>query len=224
MPTKQSPYHSVLAILKKDALGELRDRFAFSALIMFAIVTLSSISMSIGGIALSADLSAALLWVILFFAAMAGLARVFIQEQDAGTLLTLRVYARPQAVLFGKMIFNLLLLVLLSILLVPLFVVFLNVEVYSWVGLAAILLLGSAGMAAVATITAAMATQSQGRSSLFTILTFPVLLPLFLGAISATAGIFAGEMPEWQQLMFLLGYNVVSVIAVSILFDHLWYD
>ena len=219
---KPSLYLSVIAVLKKDALSELRSRYAFSTLLVFTITALASLSMSIGGITLQPRLAAALLWVILFFSAMAGLARIFVQEQDAGTLLTLRIYALPQAVLFGKMIFNILLLSGLGVVLLPLFLIFFNISVRNWLSLAGVLFLGIIGVAAVSTLTAAMASQAQGRSALFTVLTFPLILPGFLGAIQLTGAIFAGENLAYEYFVFLGGYGLVAVAAGSIVFDFLW--
>ena len=223
MRIKPSPYVSLWAVLTKDALSELRTPFAFSTLTMFAVTTLSAVSISVSGEPLSEVLAAALLWVILFFSAMSGLARVFAQEQDAGTLLTLRVYARSQAVLLGKMLFNICLLTGLSCLVVPVFLAFFNVEVKSWGWFILILLAGVLGMSVVTTMTAAISVQSRSRSSLLAIITFPILLPQFLSSINATAAIFSGGIPDIQQVFFLLGFDVVMAIAVSILFDYLWY-
>lgn len=65
---------------RADSLCEFRTRYALSALFMFAFISLTSISMSIGVVSLPAELMSALLWIILFFCAMAGLSRVFVQE------------------------------------------------------------------------------------------------------------------------------------------------
>lgn len=215
---------AVQAVLYKDALCEYRTRYAAGALVMFALTALSSISMALAGAPLAPELAAALLWVVLFFCAMAGLARVFTQEQEAGTLLGLRLYAPAQVVFFGKLLFNLLLLGGLACLVVPLFVVFLAVEVSQWPAFTLVLLLGCAGMAAVATLTAAMVLYAQGKHALFTVLTFPVLLPQFLCAISATAKLLAGSAPEYRELLFMAGYDAAVVAAGVLLFDYLWQD
>ncbi|SDF54548.1 heme exporter protein CcmB [Sporolituus thermophilus] len=215
---------SVAAIIAKDAVSEFRSRYAAGVLSMFALVTLASISMTVGGIGLSPTLLAALLWVIIFFSAMAGLCRVFVQEQEAGTLFTLRMFAKPQAVLFGKLIFNIILLTGLTLLIAPLFIIFFNVEAFSWQSLCGILLLGDIGIAAVATLTAAMVAHTEGKGSLFTVLSFPLLLPQFLTAIQTTEKVFSGALPVWNQLVFMAGYDATVIIAASILFDYLWND
>jgi heme exporter protein B len=85
-----------------------------------------------------------------------------------------------------------------------------------------VLLLGTTGIAAAATLTAAIATESEGKGALFTVLTFPVILPLFLMAIRATDMIFVGCLPELSQVIFLTGYDATVVVVASILFDFLW--
>jgi heme exporter protein B len=226
---------SIGAVLRKDAVSELRSKYAFSALAVFALTCLASMSMSfglsIGGntameLHLQSAIQATLLWIIMFFSAMAGLGRSFVQEQDAGTLLTLKVYASPQAIYFGKVIFNVLLLVGLSVLVLPLFIIFFDVGGYvtDWVSMIGVLWLGGAGLAVISTMTAAMAAQAQGRSSLFTVLTFPLILPHFLGAISVTRSLFAGEPAEMSQFLFMGGYTLVALIIGSVLFDYLWVE
>ena len=225
MERTASPFRSALwAVLAKDGLCELRSRYAFSTLLMFALVTLSSVSMTLASMTLSPEMGAALLWIILFFCAMAGLSRVFEQEQEAGTIFALRLYVPGQAVLFGKLLFNLGMLILLTILVVPLFVLFLNVDIPFDFSLPLILLAGNLGIAAASTLTAAIVAKTQGKSALFAVLTFPVLLPQFLAVISATVKVLShGELllGEW---FFMIGYDVVLCIGASILFDYLWDD
>lgn len=210
------------AVLKKDAVCEMRTRYAAGALIMFALTALASVSMAIAGAGLPLELAAALLWVVLFFCAMAGLARVFVQEQEAGTLLGLRLYATGQTVFWGKLLFNLALLIGLACLVVPLFILFFNIEVVNWLPFIAILVLGCGGIAIVSTLTAAMVMYAQGKHAIFTVLTFPVLLPQFLSAISATSKILSGSAPEYSELVFMAGYDAAVVAAGVLLFDYLW--
>ncbi|MBC8014924.1 MAG: heme exporter protein CcmB [Sporomusaceae bacterium] len=225
MPHKKSIWDNpCLAVMTKDVLCEFRTRYAFGSLTMFALMTLSSVSMSIGSSSLPAEFAAVILWVVLFFCAMAGLSRSFVQEQEAGTMFTLRLYAGPQAVLFGKMIFNMLLLIALTILIIPLFILFLNVEIKLPGLLVIVLVLGDIGIVAVSTLTAAMLARTQGKGSLFTVLTFPVLLPQFLSGISGTVKAISGVVMDWQELIFMISYDVIIIIAASILFDYLWYD
>jgi hypothetical protein len=51
-----------------------------------------------------------LLWLILLFAAAAGLPRGFVHEEETHTATALRLAARPSAVFAGKLLYNLTLL------------------------------------------------------------------------------------------------------------------
>ena len=105
-------------MLAKELRSELRSRVALNAVGLFALTTLVAVAYQIGPYRIHAEdrphLLAALLWIILFFAALSGLARVFVKEEDAHTAKTLRLAARPLAVLLGKLLFNLLLLLALE--------------------------------------------------------------------------------------------------------------
>jgi len=214
----------VWAILYKECICEFRTRYTISALIMFALVTLSSISMNVAGAGLSPGITASLLWVIIFFCAMAGLGKTLIQEQEAGTLFTLHLYARGMAVFIGKLLYNVLLLDCIVVLVLPLFIIFLDLEIHLWLELVTTLFLGIIGMAAVATITALMVTGSQARGSLFTVINFPILLPQFLTAIATTTQILSDNIPDWQEFFFLAGYDISIITVALLLFDYLWYD
>ncbi|MDF2929427.1 MAG: cytochrome c-type biosis protein CcmB [Anaerospora sp.] len=214
MPLIKSTFPRALwAILYKEGLCEFRIRYAVSALSMFALVTLSSVSMTIAGTTLAPELAAVLLWIILFFCAMAGLSRVFVQEYETGTIFLLRLYASAQAIVFGKLLFNIIMLAALTIFIIPLFIIFLNIEIPFVFTFSILLLLGDIGIAAAATITAAIVAKTQGKSALFTVLTFPILLPQFLAVISATAKVLNHTVPQVTELIFIAGYDLVLCIA-----------
>lgn len=223
-PIKLNFNRAVWAILVKDAVCEFRTRYAVGALLMFALTTLSSVSMTLAGAVLPPTFTAALLWIVMFFCSMAGLSRVFVQEQETGTLLILRLYATGQTVFFGKLLFNLVLLTGLTCLVVPLFILFLNVAIDIWLPFVLIILLGIIGIAAVSTLTAAMVMYAQGKHAVFTVLTFPILLPQFLCVISTTAKVLSGDVPEFREFLFMAGYDAAIIAAGVLLFDYLWQD
>ena len=105
MPTDSVSWVAkVLTVTKKDIVTEFRTRYAVNAVVMFALVTLTVISISVGTINLDTDMAAALFWVVLFFASMSGLAQSFIKEEETGTSLVLKLSAEGLVVFFGKLI------------------------------------------------------------------------------------------------------------------------
>ena len=217
------------AVFRKDLRAELRTRYALNAVALFAASTVVALSLGVGFLTAgrNADLPlihAALLWIAVLFAAFTGLARAFVQEEEARTAAALRLAAPPIAVYLGKLLFNLLLLLLLDALVAVLFVVLLHVEIKS-VGLfAALLLAGSLGLVAATTLIAAIIARASAKGALFAVLSFPLLVPLLVVAIQGTALAFIGE--GWDRgiapLQVLIAYTVALFVASLFLFGSVW--
>src|SRR5262249_7174401 len=113
------------AMFVKDSRTEFRSLAAINAILLFALTTLMTVSLSLTtqGLpsGLRAHLLSALLWIILFFSAMSGLPRVFVKEEDARTVMALRLSAQPEVIFVGKLLFNVALLLAVTVLVVPLF-------------------------------------------------------------------------------------------------------
>lgn len=212
------------AVLRKDLRVEFRTRYAYSTLVMFAVTVLVTVSFSVGGMMLDSDIAAALLWIILFFAAMAGLSRTFVQEEESGTVVALKLAADPEPVYLGKLLFNIVLLFSLAVLVVPLFLVLLNLSVAMPLSFVQVVVLGCLGLSGASTILAAIVAKAAAKGALLTVLAFPVLLPLLIGAINATRSTLAGVPAEVLRpdLGLLLFYNGMAVTASLLLFEYVW--
>ena len=141
-----------MIVFRKDLQLEFRTRYALNAIALFAVTTLTVISFSIGPTRLSSTVLAPLLWIVLFFSALSGLAHVFVREEEQQTADTLRLILPPNAVWIGKWFFNIVLLFGLEIIILPLFFIMMNARVESYDILFAIIVTGSLGLASVATI------------------------------------------------------------------------
>jgi heme exporter protein B len=231
MPRTESPLQqwlrSAVSVFRKDWHSELRTRYAISALVMFIITTISIMVFALGSESAPVDVLSGMLWVVIFFAAMSGLSRTFVTEEERGTTMTLQLLAEPSAIYAGKLLFNLVLIVGVNILTVVLYTVFLNGFVIKTYALFAItILLGSIGLAASSTIIAAIIAKANTKGTLYPVLSFPILLPLLLTVINATRlaaeGAFLDE--AFGEFQFLVSYIVVVISASSILFEYIWKD
>lgn len=221
---KPSAWQGACLVFRKELVAGLRFRAAWAAMLMFALTTLACVSMALQGGILEPRLQAALLWIILFFASMAGADRVFADEATAGTLLALRIYGASQAVLFGKFLYTLFLLTVLAAFTVPLFLVFLDVAVTMPLVFFATLFLGTAGIAAAGTLIAALTTDASVHSGLFSVLMLPIILPVFLPAITLTASAFGADGAGLSYLGAMALYDAILLVGASVLFDYLWYE
>jgi heme exporter protein B len=219
-----------LAVLRKELLSELRSRVALNAIGLFALTTLIAVAYQIGPYKIQEQdrphLLSALLWIILFFAATSGLARVFVKEEDAHTAKTLRLAARPGAVFTGKLFFNLILLLALEAIIVPLYCALMGYSVRGVTGLAILLIAGGVALASSATMVAAIISRASGSGTLFAILTVPLALPLLVVLIQGTRAAAASEaisavFPALRAIVSLAG---VTLIASAYLFPVVWHD
>jgi len=172
------------------------------------------------------EAQASLLWIIVFFAAMAGLSRTFVVEAERGTDLALKLSASGAQVFLGKFLFNLALLALLDAILVPLFQIFLPIREANWGLLLMGLGLGSFALAASTTLVAAIVAQAGVKGALFTVLSFPILIPVLIAGVGTTrkALALAGLGAAGTELQLLVSYAGVMLTLSILLFDFVWQE
>ena len=215
------------AIFTKDLASELRTRYAVNALLMFVVVTISVIMFALVGEPLSPGATVGMLWVVMFFAAMSGLSRSFVAEEERGTTMTLQLLASPSAVYLGKLLFNLLLVIALNIFIVLLFLVAMEQFTVRQPDLFwTVMMLGSACMASATAIIAAIIAKANTKGTLFPVLAFPVLLPLLMAGINATRIAVEEQVWDnaWADLQLLGSYLVVVTTVSFLLFEFVWKD
>lgn len=218
---------SAWAVFRKDWGSELRTRYAMSALLMFVITTVAVIMFSLGGESAPPDVLSGIFWVVVFFAAMSGLSRTFISEEERGTAMGLQLMATPSAVFVGKLFFNLVLLAGVNTVVVVLCLLFVNGFVIETASLFLITLaLGTAGMAAASTVIAAIIARANTKGTLYPVLSFPILLPLLLAVINATRLSSEGAplAEAGGEFQLLISYIVVVIAASLVLFEYIWKD
>lgn len=212
------------AVFAKDWRAELRTRFALNTLGLFAVTTLVVVSFSLGplgGSPAGPAVLPAVLWLILLFAATAGLPRLFVAEEETHTATALRLSATPSALYCGKLLYGLTLMLALELITTPLYLAMVQLPVVSPGLLAGTLGVGAVGLAAASTLVAVMVAQARGRGTLFAVLLFPVLVPLLVMAVALTRQAVSGE-PAPVELYQLLLYDASVIVAGLMLFPVLW--
>ena len=224
MINKFSLLHKSYFVFRKDIQQEFRTRYAINAIFLFAITTLVVVSFSISGVGMSGTLSSSLLWVIVFFSSMTGLSHVFVREEEQQTADTLKLVAPPVAIYFGKWLFNTILLLVLDLILVPLYLIFMNVTVGNFAAFFLIIFLGSIGVSSVATIIAAIISRASAKGALFAVLSFPITLPILVSAIHGSALAIRGEsiLSCMSEIQVLFSFTVVIITASILLFEFVW--
>lgn len=212
-------------ICRKDIQTELRERTGLSALLLFAVTSLVIVGFALAGGSLDPSVAAALLWVVLFYAAFAGLGHSFTAEEESGTAQTLRLAASPEAVLAGKTCANFLVIAVVSVVAVPLFVAIVGLSVVEPARLVAVVVAGIGALSSAATITGAVVAKARARGVMFGALGFPIVMPLLIMAVVATRHAISATPGEWawmRDVGGLISYAIMLSAASVLIFPIVW--
>ena len=215
------------ALFKKDFYSELRTRYAINSLAMFIIVAISIILFAVGQEKISKGLTGGLLWVVIFFTAMSGLARAFVSEEERGTALTLQLVASPSTVFSGKLVFNIILVFCMNTVITVLYAALFESFILKNFPLFLLsFVLGNIGLAVSSTIIAAIIAKAGAKGTLYPVLSFPILLPLILTSVQLTLFALDGISIENArfELAIVVSYDVIMLTASYMLFDFIWKD
>ncbi len=158
-----------------------------------------------------------LLWLAIVFAGLLIVARLHQVEIDDDALEQLALYpVDRRAIYAGKVISGLIaMLVLGAVLLVVVTILYGMNLGPALPALAVTVALGALGFAAVGTFYAGVTVRLGAREVMLPLLVLPIVAPLLLAAVKATAAALggdpAGDLWAWVQL--LAGFDVVMLVA-----------
>ncbi len=163
----------------------------------------------------------AAMWMTYAFGAALGFTRTFGPERDHLTALRLAPVDRG-AIFASKALANWVLLTAVQIVSLPLFGALFTETI--WASLPALALplgLGGAGLAAVGTLYGGLIARTRLREVLLPILMLPVVLPVLIASVGATAGILDGQplAAVGAQLQLLGAFDMLFAAASLLLFD-----
>jgi heme exporter protein B len=215
---------AVGAIVWKDLVVELRSRELLSAMLVFALLVILIFNFAIElEPTMRAIITPGVLWVTLAFAGTLGLNRSMAVEKDRGCLdgLLLTPVDRS-AIYFGKALSNLAFMLIMAMIVLPVYSLLYNINLFK-PGLVLVILLGSTGYVAIGTLLSSMAVQTRTRDVLLPILLFPVIIPVLLSAVKASGGFLqALPMEEiWPWLNILIAYDVIFTSIAFMVFDSI---
>ncbi|MCL5291616.1 MAG: heme exporter protein CcmB [Actinobacteria bacterium] len=219
----------IWAIVKKDVVSELRTKEMVVSMFLFVMLAMVIFNYAFG--AEKNDLTpyaGGLLWTAFLFMSMLGLNRSFVHEKDEGCLDGLLLSPVDRStILLGKMLGNLIFLIIVQVLAVPVFAVFfIEVNFLGRLGQFILsILLSDIGISAVGTLLATISINSKMRDMLLPIIFLPVSIPLVIAAVISTSGALAGagSPDELQQISsamkFLVAYDIIFLLVAYALYD-----
>ena len=211
------------AVVWKDLAAEWRSREMVSAMLVFSLLVIMIFNFALElDAAERQGVTSGVLWVTFVFAGTLGLNRSLAVEKDRGCLdgLLLAPVDRT-AIYFGKMLANLVFMLMIAVIILPIYSVLYNTNLFL-PGLFLVVFLGSEGYVAIGTLLAAMSVQTRTRDILLPILLFPIVIPVLVAAVKATGGFLQvlafEDIRPWINL--LLVYDVVFTAAAFMVFEY----
>ena len=212
---------SIITLLKKDMLLEFRQQYTFFGILLYIASTTFVIYLTMGQP--DDEVWNGLFWITLLFICINTVARSFLQE-GRGRMLYFYTIASPIHFIFSKLIYNSLLMCLMSGLSLLLFILLLGNPLEHILLFFGMSCLGGISFSLVFSFLAAIASKAQQPSAIMAILGFPLIIPqlmlLMKIANIAFADVVQNGLPELVGL--LCGFDIMIVALSYIHFPFLW--
>lgn len=212
-------------LILKEIKLEWRNRAAFNSLLLYIVssVWVVYLGFSLSLSTLSPITWNTVFWIILLFASVNSVAKSFLQERE-GRILYYYTMVSPQGVIFAKIIYNSLLLLIVAILGLLFYMLLLGNPVNDLALFALAVVLGAVGFASTLTMVSGIAAKAQNSTTLMAILSFPVIVPMLLMLMKVSKNAIDG-LDRGSSLDELLTLGAINLIVVSVsyfLFPYLW--
>lgn len=213
----------ILTLIQKDILLEVRQQYSFYGVLLYIASTSFVVYLTMGQP--EEKVWNGLFWVIQLFVCINAVAKSFLQE-NKGRMLYYYSIASPTDFVLSKLIFNAILMLLMTGLSIAVFSLLLGNPAVRMVEFILISLLGGVSLSLVFTFLAAIAAKAQQQAAMMAIMGFPIIIPQLLLLTKVSAAAFTSAIQNgWWQMVGLLGALDLMVIALAvILFPFLWKD
>ena len=213
----------ILQLIKKDVLLEWRQRYAINGILLHVVSSVFVVFLSIK--TLNPPTWNALFWLILLFTSVSAVAKSFIAESKGRQLYYYGI-ANAQSIILSKIIFNVFLMMLISLICLVVYVTLMGNAIDNLPFYIVAMLLGSIGFAATFTLLSSIVSKAGNSNLLMPVLSFPIIIPMLLVLIKASKKAMDGVDISviWPDLFVLLAIDVIVIALAYILFPFLWKD
>lgn len=213
----------ILALLKKDIMLELRRQHTFYGILLYIASTVFVLFLSMPD-SPDANIWNSLFWVIQLFVCVNTVAKSFLAE-SRGLMLYYYSITSPVEFIIAKLLFNVILMLIMSTISLLLFFTFLSNPVNNSLKFLGIVLLGGTSISLTFSLMSAIAAKAQQNAALIAILGFPVILPQLLLLMKLSKASFGEVFREgaiWQLAGLITGLDILVFVLAVILFPFLW--
>ena len=213
----------IAALVKKDILLEIRQQYTFYGILLYVASTIFVLYLAMGEP--EAMVWNGLFWMIQLFICVNAVAKSFLQE-SSGRMLYYYSIAGARDFILSKLVFNAVLMILMSLISVVLFRLLLGDPLQHPWKFTGVVCLGGCSLSLVFTFLAAIAARARQNAAMIAIMGFPLIIPqvLLLMRISTIAysDVIQGGFVMMSALLASL--DVLVIALAMILFPFLWKD
>jgi heme exporter protein B len=217
-----NPTRHIYTLIKKDLLLEVRQQYSFYGILLYIIATIFVLYMTIREP--EAKVWNGLFWIIQLFICINAVAKSFLQE-TRGRMLYFYSIVNPRDFILAKLVFNSVLMLLMSFLSILLFSLFLGNPVQKALPFIGLVLLGGWSLSLVFTFLSAIAAKAQQNAAIMAILGFPIIIPQLMLLMQLANTVFSDKTGiALSTLLLIVALDVLVVLLAVILFPFLWKD
>lgn len=204
-------FDPILAVARKELQAEWQSKHGLAMGVLFGFVAVVAVAFGAAGQQLTESFAASSLCTVLLFQGVLVLPRGYIAEDEQKTLDLLRLWAPPQAIVLGKLLFHLPAQVLTTALILLIFGGLSGLSVESWGVFLLAGTLESVCITAAVSLCGALVLGASNRWLLVASLAIPLLLPQLAMALGGLRAGIAG-FPATSYLVGLAAFGVVSTV------------
>ena len=211
----------VWALMRKDFQLEWRNRYALNGILLYLVLIVFLAFLAFQKV--EPKVWNGLLWLILLFTAVNGIAKSFLQEPRSRDLYYYTLIS-PKALILGKMIYSLVLMLVVALLAVVSYSLVLGWPVIFPIPFVLALVFGSIGLAATFTMVAGIASRAHNSPALMAILSLPLFVPMLMALLALSLGGFR-PMPDdviLRNTLVIVALDGVVFGLALLLFPYIW--
>src|SRR2546421_788666 len=210
----------IIALFKKDVLLEVRQQYSFYGILLYVASTIFVLYLAMGQP--EEEVWNGLFWMIQLFICVNAVAKSFLQE-SRDRMLYFYSIAGARDFILAKLLFNSVLMVVMSLVSLLLFLLLGN-PLLHFLKFCGLVCLGGWSLSLVFTFLAAIAARAQQNAAMMAILGFPLIIPQILLLIRISNKAFAEVIQAGllQMIVLLIALDILVIALAVILFPFLW--
>jgi len=220
-------FTTLIRIFYKDLVLELKSKDIINSMLFYALIIIVIFSFVItSGSKVYNELSVGIIWIAIVFSGVLGLNRAVLIETVNDSIVALMLAPVDiSAIFFGKVLSITIFILLMEIIIIPVFTVFYNINIFAE-GIFPIyfLLFGTYGFALLGSLFSFMTVKTRAKELLLPLLLLPLIIPILLAGIKGISLYMGAETSDdyikWFKL--LVAFDIIFTLVIYMLIDKIF--